>query len=623
MPAAAQRVDEDPVRQAQDGFGISVGNERAGVYNAGDVRGFSPVAAGNVRLEDLYIDRAAGFTDRLTAGSTVRVGLTAQDTLFAAPTGIADFRLRPVGSEPVLAVLAGVGPFGGGRVELDAQVPLAGDRLGMTAGLGVYADELPAGNGGFFISQAAALHWRSGADVTVSPFWSRIDGLDREAQAIYVAGGPSVPPRVPRRRFVGADWTDARSVSTNAGVVARGSVGPWSLAAGLFRSSQENRTAFSDLVRAAGDGDEGVRRTVIAERDRRQAATSGEVRATRVFADGERRHRLALMLRGRERANRYGGGAVLDLGSQPAPAPLGPDEPDFAFGPQTHEQIRQWTPGVAYGLQWRRLGSLQLGVQRTDYRKQVRAPASPASAVRDRAWLLSAMAASDPSRPLVVYGGYTRGLEESGTAPDSAANRGEVLPAIFTRQIDGGVRWAMPGGMRLVAGAFSISKPYFAADENNVFVELGEVRHQGFEFSLTGSPVPRLSLVAGAVLMDPEVSGAPVEEGRIGRRPVGQEGTLVSVSANYDLAAVEGLTLTAGLRARGERYGDRQNQVRLPAVATLEAGLRYRFALGEAPAMLRLQVTNLTNVFEWRPVSSGAYEFNAPRTFTLSLSADV
>ena len=76
-PAYAQRADENAVKAAGDAFGTSVGNEQIGLYGTGDVRGFSPVTAGNIRIEGLYVTEHGGFTSRLVSGSTIRVGLTA------------------------------------------------------------------------------------------------------------------------------------------------------------------------------------------------------------------------------------------------------------------------------------------------------------------------------------------------------------------------------------------------------------------------------------------------------------------------------------------------------------------------------------------------------------------
>ena len=49
-PAFAQRTDNNAVASAEDAFGKTVvGDEQIGIYNPDDVRGFSPVSAGNLR----------------------------------------------------------------------------------------------------------------------------------------------------------------------------------------------------------------------------------------------------------------------------------------------------------------------------------------------------------------------------------------------------------------------------------------------------------------------------------------------------------------------------------------------------------------------------------------------
>ncbi len=50
-----------PVTQAEDAFGFSVGRESLGIYNAGNARGFSPTAAGNLRIDGLYFDQVFGL----------------------------------------------------------------------------------------------------------------------------------------------------------------------------------------------------------------------------------------------------------------------------------------------------------------------------------------------------------------------------------------------------------------------------------------------------------------------------------------------------------------------------------------------------------------------------------
>ena len=91
-PAIAQRTGENAVTSADDAFGTSVGNETIGLYSTDEVRGFSPVAAGNIRIDGLYMGGIVIGNQRIQSGSTIRVGLSAQGYAFPAPTGIVDRR---------------------------------------------------------------------------------------------------------------------------------------------------------------------------------------------------------------------------------------------------------------------------------------------------------------------------------------------------------------------------------------------------------------------------------------------------------------------------------------------------------------------------------------------------
>ncbi|HKQ15901.1 MAG TPA: hypothetical protein VJT80_20855 [Steroidobacteraceae bacterium] len=61
------------MKSADDAFGTSVGNESIGLYQPFEVRGFSAVDAGNVRLDGLYFDRQADPITLLVPSSTMRL----------------------------------------------------------------------------------------------------------------------------------------------------------------------------------------------------------------------------------------------------------------------------------------------------------------------------------------------------------------------------------------------------------------------------------------------------------------------------------------------------------------------------------------------------------------------
>lgn len=618
-PAAAQRANENAVTQAADAFGSSVGNERIGIYNPNSARGFSPVQAGNVRLEGLYFDLQTGFSNRLISGISMRVGISAQGYPFVAPTGIADLSLRKAGNEPVLSTIVTYGPWGGAAAEADAQLPIS-DELSVAAGMGLGSYEFNYGGEERVADFAVVPRWTPSEQVEVMPFLSFTRAEGAEAQPIYFTAGSYLPPKIEMRRYFGPEWAEGEASALNYGLLSTVRTGDWTLRGGVFRSVQDSKLSYVEL--GLDTSPEGVAdRFVAAEGDRRFASWSGEVRATRAFSEGERLHQIHLAVRGREQNRRYGGGDLISLGRLPIDEPAGTPDPNFVVGPQTRDRVRQFTAGVGYEGRWKDVGELTLGVQKTDYRKSVDTPTGPLPTSEDSPWLFNATAALHASPKVSFYAGYARGLEESPIAPTVARNRDEAPPAIITEQKDAGIRLILPRNVRLVAGVFDVRKPYFALDNTLFFGRLGEVRHRGAEFSLAGSPLPGLTVILGTVLLDAKVSGEAVDQGIVGRRPIGTFVRYTNGAVDYRLPWVEGLSLDVSYESTSARVADRMNSFFIPARYVVNFGARYRFKIGDAPATLRAQLANATDIFGWVNAGEG-FAYNNPRRLVLALSTD-
>jgi iron complex outermembrane receptor protein len=208
---------------------------------------------------------------------------------------------------------------------------------------------------------------------------------------------------------------------------------------------------------------------------------------------------------------------------------------------------------------------------------------------------------------LAAYAGFTRGLEESGIAPGNAANRNQALPAIVTRQIDAGLRYAIGANLRLCAGVFQVRKPNFTTDAQNVFTALGNVRHDGIELSFTGEVIEGLSLVSGAVLMRPRVSGPAVRAGLIGEKPIGQVERTIRANLNYRVPWLDGVSLDVGVLDTASRVASSDNRVFAPALTTFDLGARYRFVVAGVPGTLRLQVKNVADAYGWRVMGDRSF----------------
>lgn len=623
-PAFAQRASDNAVTAAEDAFGTSIGSESIGLYSDSSVRGFSPVTAGNVRLEGVYLDRQGSFSQRLISGSTIRVGLAGQGYPFPAPTGIVDYHLRRVGDRALLSVVAGSFGYGSHSLELDGQLPISG-RLGLAGGLSISHDEYYDGADATYMEAAIMPRWRPADGVEIIPFWSTKVGKDEEVTPTIITAGSYAPPRAPRRRYFGQSWAAKDTQSVNAGLIVKARIGAnWAVTGGVFRSTYDTGQNYAqDFLETTRDG-----RTigeVTADPGQRYASTSGELRVSRSFADGPRLHTVHVTVRARSVGSRYGGEAEAielgptQLGQVPRIAYPGP----FAFGELTTDRVRQTTIGLAYEGRWKNVGELSLGVQRADYSKTVDLPGTPLDTrAKDSPWLLSASGAIHLSGALAIYGSYTRGLEESGLAPNSAANRNQALPAIRTRQADAGIRWVLVPQMTLVAGVFDVEKPYFNTDERNIFTTLGDVRHRGVEVSLAGNPSPNLNLVAGAVLMDPRVTGSAVDLGRVGRRPLGQPATILRGNVNYSVPFLPGFSVDAALSYNGKRPSSRDNLVWLDPYVLLDLGVRYQFKIGRSPATLRIQMQNVTDSYSYEILGSNTYGLRDKRRINIYVAAD-
>lgn len=625
FPAFAQRADDNTVTAAEDAFGATLGNESIGLYNARRVRGFSPVEAGNVRIEGLYLDRQGALPTRLVEGATVRVGLSAQGYPFPAPTGLVDYRLHKAGDERVVSLAASAGPYDGAALEVDAKLPLLPGHLGVAAGLQYAQEAYYDGSDATYIRAALIPRWRPAEGVEILPFWSISRGHDEEAPPTIRTAGSFAPPQVERRRYFGQAWADGEAESINTGVIAKARIGAdWALAGGVFHSSFTRHHGFAELF--TGTTREGLtREVVIADPPQRYASRSGELRASRSFTEGTRLHVLHANLRTRDLQSRYGGSAApIDLGQRPLGTPVPVPAPaSFAFTERTRDRVSQQTVGLGYEGRWRDLGELSVGVQRTDYEKRVQPPGAPETIRRDAPWLVNASASWHVTPALALYAGHTRGLEESGIAPADVVNRNQALPAIRTRQSDGGLRWSLRSGMKLVAGVFDVRKPYFITDENNVFTTLGEVQHRGAELSLSGAASDTLSVVAGAVLMRPRVTGAAVDQGRIGPRPVGQSDTLLRVDLDYRPGWLQGWSFDMASTHTGMRVASRDNAAQLPAYTVVDLGARYRFRLRDADASLRLQLANVADTWFWNIYGSNSYGLTDGRRFLMQLAVDL
>jgi iron complex outermembrane receptor protein len=622
--AHAQQVDDNVVTNANDAFGQSIGNERIGLYTNEDVRGFSPVDAGNTRIEELYFAPVDRLPNRLIRGSRVRVGIAAQGYPFPAPTGIVDFDLSASADADQFTVLLERAQFGSLVASIDSNVELA---EGLRTYLGATVRRQNRHEGGNYRSWIASggLSWRPYEGASAVAFWGKTRTYDDEAAPSIFPGGDYLPPRIKRRETIGQSWSERDNSQEVYGGLVKLPLGDWQLDAGLFRAERRVDANFTDLFANLRRDGTVANRVMVVDGNNRDRTLSGEVRIVRLFSDGPYAHRLTASFRGRTGDRRFGGVQRIALGPSSLAFADERPRPAIMLGIDDTDDTQQGTFGIAYTLTRPGRFLIDAALAASRYRKTINfVTAGIETATRDDPVTGSITGNFTLTPRLSLYGGYMRGFEEIAAAPQNAVNRGEIPPAIRTSQIDLGLRYGLTEKLSLVAGLFRISKPYYNLDNDLLYRELGSSSNSGAEISLTGTLRPGLTVVLGTVLLDPQISGLLVDEGAIGPRPVGSIRRRSIATFDWRLGGgASPLSFDLAFESLSARIGNPSNSLSAPPRETLDLGLRYRFPIGSSRALLRLQVANVFDDYGWQVAANGAFQYSTSRRLLAELRFDL
>ena len=622
--AQVSSTEDNAITNADDAFGQSVGNERVGLYSGEDVRGFSPVEAGNGRIEGLYFAQASGPGQRVIAGSMVRVGLSAQGYPFPAPTGIVDYSLVKNFGETGGSLRLEYGQYGSPIAIVDGSLPL-GEDAGLTFSINRREQERHEGGRAENLGLGATFSWRPWDEAEIVAFATRIRFWEDPAAPVVFPGGDYLPPEYRRRELLAQPWALKDNRNHLFGVVARLPFGDWQFDAGLFQAGRHIPETYADLfTRLRPDGTTPAR-TIVADGNNTEDISSGEVRLTRSLLTGTVAHKLIVSARGRDGERAFGGQQRINLGESTLLVRDVRARPNFVLGPENIDRVSQASIGLAWSATAPGRFSLDASITQSTYRKTVDF-ASPASAdvlIRDTPMTGSLTGSLFLTPDLVVYGGHVRGFEDALVAPEIAVNQGDAPPALRTRQTDVGLRYALTDDLRLVAGLFTISKPYYNLDPAQVFRDLGSNTNRGAELSVAGQVLPGVSIVAGAVLIDSQISGLLVDSGQIGARPVGTSRRKIILNADWRLDGGESpLSFDISVNSTSAQVGNAAGTLMAPGADIIDLGLRYRFTIGPATALLRAQVNNITNAYSWNVSSSGGFQYRPRRHASLALITD-
>jgi iron complex outermembrane receptor protein len=610
------------VASAGDAFGISLGPESIGLYGSGSVRGFSPTTAGNIRINGLYFDLQGSMIDRLATDTRIRVGLSATNFPWPAPSGIVDYTLREAKATPEITAIIYGGPYDSQDIDLDGSSEFSGGKFGIGAGIAYHNDQFNPGQTARTLSWGVLPTWHPNSRISISTFLGRQNATDAKSQAtIYLREGESLPPISPRYR--GPSWVNSDSYSEHYGLLVKAELSTqWSLRVGIFHSIFDTPRNYSDLyldTTSNGFGDH----YLVAEQNQHYGSNSGEVLLSYKIENTAWRQEIIFGGRGRSVNARYGGAEAFDFEMGPVEQPSFGPHPEYEFGPTTPNRIREYSFGTSYRLECINHLTLTAGLRRDTYSNEVVDPVGGSSTTSMEPWLYNANAVFLPIHSVAFFGSLTRGLEDSGTAPVNAINRGRVLQATRSSQEEVGMKYSPASSISLLAGIFDIDKSYFALDEHGEFGNLGQERHRGFEFSLTGQLTPGLRIVAGALLMSPEVQAKSVPGEIIGKLPIGQPRQMAQLSLDYSPLWLPSFSFDTIFTNIGSRVASVDNRIEVPSLSTLDLGAHYRLKLDRHSAALRIQLLNATNSLNWVVSNDGGLSRSPGRRAWAHLIVDL
>ena len=226
---------------------------------------------------------------------------------------------------------------------------------------------------------------------------------------------------------------------------------------------------------------------------------------------------------------------------------------------------------------------------------------------------------------LSIYGNYIESLAQGDTAPSTAVNQGETQKPYISKQKEIGIKYESQSGFGTSIALFTTEKPRGYLDSNNYYTTKGKDRHNGAEINVYGQITSNIRLLGGVTFLQAKQrkTGSNTTEGKY---TIGVPKFQGNLGLEYDVKALEGLTLESRITYTGSSYADSQNTLKVKGWTKVDVGARYIAIIGNTPITLRARIDNLTNKKYWESVGGypnyGYLVSGAPRTFSLNASID-
>lgn len=269
------------------------------------------------------------------------------------------------------------------------------------------------------------------------------------------------------------------------------------------------------------------------------------------------------------------------------------------------------------------LGVRHQNIQTASYNPDTQAQTSNYDESR---WTPSIGIVYQPNVDWSFYGNYIESLAPGKTAPQTnnsapVTNAGQALNPYVSEQTEIGVKY----DNGLIGSSLAIYRTDAARDyidASNTLISAGKNRHQGVELTVFGSPSENMRLNAGVSYLSAKQKDTG-DSALDGNKVIGLPTLQSNVNLEYDVAALEGLTLTGDIIHTGARYADNANTLKVDGYTTLDLGARYKTVLAGQDVTLKGMVTNVTGEDYWQSVGgyTDAGYLNAGEPMALKVSA--
>ncbi|MFO6431372.1 TonB-dependent receptor domain-containing protein [Erythrobacter sp. W302b] len=588
IDTSTQASGAPPIGDADNAYGLRVGNEEIGLYDTGSIRGFALDAGANYRLDGAYFAFFAERSGRVDSSAAIQAGPNLFAARFPSPTGVVD-----IGTD--------------NEATPRRNLILRGDGFGSVEAIGRIA--VPIGGGTIWgVGQLSRLdNWHGGRDAfsygavggaVERGSWQVRGGAslghyrDMTALAVFPAAAPADLPTFRPGDAAAPDWAATEGWELLSwGQIERRLGDGWTarlaLAYGTFTTERE-AFVFLDRVDASGQGTLGA--SVFGATS--GSAMSGEALVERQWDAPHGPARISFAIIGRDQHSDLASADDITLGPARINDRASPADPGPPSGIAATDLIREGRLAASASFPLTRWLLVSGSVQRVHYTKDY-TPAGEATPQRtDREWAGHLAATVAVAERLSFYGAWVTGLEESGSAPAIAVNANETLPALRASQREVGAKWKVTLGATLLVSAFDITKGAPGFDTAGRWVLNGTRRHRGIEASLV-APIGPVQVVAGALYLDAAIREAGGSRAEV----VGQPRWRGSVNAQWQ--ATPRLAVDAGAYILGDAPARRDGTTTVPARADLSLGITWALGSTDTAPTLRIAGSNLLDNRGW------------------------